>query len=1469
LNIGTTYYICFFQPNIPQYIDITLNSNYSGSLWSCSSPILNQNILGIPFTMSTINPNFNNTFLNNVFNSPSTVGNSIFDCSLSSFNLGQISNITFDVINPFYDPNNTQSLTFSLPQFGFFINGVLIYTMGCQSPKANAARITFATAFSNMISTNSNIQIKVLNNNNRPTSIYYRIQLLNNTYLSITSTCNESLEFQTLETNPTNDLNLGGSLNAEIDANQNGNYTILNNTDVLFNYTQMASQYGINQTGVGGSVQFINIENPICFNSIKTRKTTIQPNVALGVLSSLHFTYNFASNINNLQNNICSSPNYNLIFSTRRNPLISVNGNSPFNTQNINTTSNSIVNLTGTHATVFSWRYTNNEISTESQINIIKDCEAITQYRLVNEFNCMAYANLVSTPVLSNQTIVQNTNISAPNLTLQHNSGLGTYLWNTGATSNPLSICSNGNYSCTFTNSAGCSRTSNITVSNLPSYAITQLENSLIVPSGFANYLWSTGETTSEISILESGVYSVEITTSSGCVFSLTINATFNPCYGGLIFTNNEILPSNFSNSTLNISGTVFINQDANYLGCEFIMQPGSKITIINNAKVITDNCHFFSCENVMWKGIEVAEGALLEMKNNCLLEQAEIGVLVNVINPYSNNRCTADYFRYHHYGFVANNCSFDKNYIHTKIVTPEPYLFNHQNSDDISSWYWGPVVNCNFNCTGLLPQPYDGQTTELGEKTYAGIVFGNVYCYNCLEGYDGSTDGCSSNFTQLDFVLGANTFQNLNFGVISQNGSLLINNQTFSNINPENLYEQIDRNSGAAIYQNNYIEPSLLNGASSVLMVANNNFSDCKYGIVSGGRTGSFIRNNSFNAITKVAISLSSHLYSFVFANTIQSKYLGIVVSNSLNLNFAKTAIKSNNISILPDAAPYATGIWVQGMNNNFGGSYSSNDNFISSNTINMNSANYSAAISATGCKFLKIGAALSNSNTNSSMFSIGAANTINLNNSNNAIAYGIRTTNCTNLLIKGNNVLGNSSSMANKRAISLSLCNSPIVSCNITNNTEVGLNFSNNNANADIKANEFYTHNKALLYDYSAITGQQNNKGNKWLGNYSVGSGNYGAYYSANGNQNIFNQSRYFNSPQSIYFPSTIFPIQWFVSFQGNEASCQSTNIPYNNLITQNDLVAAQTYFGNIDYEQLTNYAYVAALLDKLKEFPALKENNTVLESFYQENENTNLDKLSTSRIIENNLSVDTKIKILEIEALNEQLKTDLENNSNPIGEEEQITTWLKDFNQKYESIGPEVLSAVIEAYQLNQTIYSFKEFENNEKYIYLLKQGKCINSSIIGEAEISSLLEIANQCPYEGGSAVFEARGILQGLGIDSDFNDAEICNAVGVYARIANTQDTISFDTESSRQLLLNSNQDIQIFTSNKRVYLHNGLPTAAKLTVKDIAGKSIFTSTIAQSINTYDLSNFADGIYFVEVFNSSNERIKNIKLVLSN
>ncbi len=42
----------------------------------------------------------------------------------------------------------------------------------------------------------------------------------------------------------------------------------------------------------------------------------------------------------------------------------------------------------------------------------------------------------------------------------------------------------------------------------------------------------------------------------------------------------------------------------------------------------------------------------------------------------------------------------------------------------------------------------------------------------------------------------------------------------------------------------------------------------------------------------------------------------------------------------------------------------------------------------------------------------------------------------------------------------------------------------------------------------------------------------------------------------------------------------------------------------------------------------------------------------------------------------------------------------------------------------------------------------------------------------------------------------------------------------------------------------------------------IKGKPVFTSTI-------DLSNFADGIYFVEVFNSSNEIIKNIKLVLSN
>jgi len=72
------------------------------------------------------------------------------------------------------------------------------------------------------------------------------------------------------------------------------------------------------------------------------------------------------------------------------------------------------------------------------------------------------------------------------------------------------------------------------------------------------------------------------------------------------------------------------------------------------------------------------------------------------------------------------------------------------------------------------------------------------------------------------------------------------------------------------------------------------------------------------------------------------------------------------------------------------------------------------------------------------------------------------------------------------------------------------------------------------------------------------------------------------------------------------------------------------------------------------------------------------------------------------------------------------------FKDFNQKYESIGSEVLAFVLGAYQLNQTIYSIKEFKNNEKFIHLLKQGKFINSSIIGESEIASLLEIAGQCP-----------------------------------------------------------------------------------------------------------------------------------------
>ncbi|MDB2573002.1 hypothetical protein N9X81_04685, partial [Schleiferiaceae bacterium] len=118
---------------------------------------------------------------------------------------------------------------------------------------------------------------------------------------------------------------------------------------------------------------------------------------------------------------------------------------------------------------------------------------------------------------------------SGGSATLSAPSGMSSYLWSDGSTTQSITTSTSGNYTVTVTNAGGCSATSSaaaITTSSITTPSISSSGSTtlcsgsnvtLSVPTGYSSYLWSNGATTSATSVSASGSYSVMLTNADGC----------------------------------------------------------------------------------------------------------------------------------------------------------------------------------------------------------------------------------------------------------------------------------------------------------------------------------------------------------------------------------------------------------------------------------------------------------------------------------------------------------------------------------------------------------------------------------------------------------------------------------------------------------------------------------------------------------------------------------------------------------------------------------------------------------------------------------------------------------------------------------------------------------------------------------------------------------------------------------------
>ncbi|MEI8113829.1 MAG: hypothetical protein WCI54_09365, partial [Bacteroidia bacterium] len=126
-----------------------------------------------------------------------------------------------------------------------------------------------------------------------------------------------------------------------------------------------------------------------------------------------------------------------------------------------------------------------------------------------------------------------------PNTTLTASGGVS-YLWSTLETTASITVSTAGPFTVTVTGANGCTATASVTTTldNTPPTASISNDNGLdlscsipsttLTASGGGNYLWSTGATSSTITVTTAGTFSVTVTAANGCTSTASVITTLN-----------------------------------------------------------------------------------------------------------------------------------------------------------------------------------------------------------------------------------------------------------------------------------------------------------------------------------------------------------------------------------------------------------------------------------------------------------------------------------------------------------------------------------------------------------------------------------------------------------------------------------------------------------------------------------------------------------------------------------------------------------------------------------------------------------------------------------------------------------------------------------------------------------------------------------------------------------------------------
>ena len=454
---------------------------------------------------------------------------------------------------------------------------------------------------------------------------------------------------------------------------------------------------------------------------------------------------------------------------------------------------NATMSVGNSSSTSYVW---SNSTTTQNLSNVPSGAYSVTA--TVISTGCTATASTIVTQPAPLEVTLGITNIECGEGSIMVNTTGGTqaysYLWSNGWTTNQDPRLTAGNYTITITDYNGCSITTSGTVNTFPGMALSAIvaditcgqsgEIDLTVTPGLApfSYSWNTSATAQNIVVTDAGFYSVTVTDHNGCTIAgdyQVDNANTAPAYQSTAYPYLINLPmSNFTaGSIISLNGNFAVdainnNTTVTFTDITIIMGSNSNITIHTGQILNLIGCTLEGCTE-LWDGIYIEPGGRLNITDDPISEgHPEIdypSIFQDAMNGVVYSDASAKMF--------LINTSFIRNQRSVQIVNVANAMVpaNYK----ISNCYFGmgnANVGAGITYTNML-------NTTIGNRPLfaiyvyrtAGIEIPNPY------------------YTDLP-----NTFENMNCGIKSINSQVSVHLNTFNNIQP---YDNADVSKGSAIY--------------------------------------------------------------------------------------------------------------------------------------------------------------------------------------------------------------------------------------------------------------------------------------------------------------------------------------------------------------------------------------------------------------------------------------------------------------------------------------------------------------------------------------------------------------------------------------------------------------------------------------------------------------------------------------------